>query len=334
MYLSLSSAHAFPPKKTPPPHFYLSSHYLLHAVTLIRYTATVFTSTSSVTMSLLVQYFCTDKYNTSRWTAETSNNKHSIRINRLYGTYASVHHYSAQVTVPLSPCLVLFSQSPLRSQWPCLSSCGMLGHVTRPGTADAPSPAGTEEQREWQQRERGETRYALLWTHATITAGSHNLSLFFSFLCFSCCNCRHLLRAGEAVFFPSFLWFSPSLPLSLSCFLDYTGFQPMNNTALQAPGFKYWAGTYHVAKQGRDRGELLQSLLCCKMEEALHLWPLPLFLYLPPLIHELTASIISWLQIIMNPSVQNQLLHIHYRHLSFTAHRSTYSFFVCVITFI
>lgn len=51
-------------------------------------------------------------------------------------------------TVPLSACLVLHSQSPLWSQWPCLSSCGMLGHVTRPGTADGPSPAGTVAERE------------------------------------------------------------------------------------------------------------------------------------------------------------------------------------------
>lgn len=91
-------------------------------------------------------------------------------------------------------------------------------------------------------------------------------------------------------FSSSFPWF----PLSASVPQLLPGlhrFAVHEQHSRQAPGFKYWVGTYHVAEKGRDCGELLHPLLCYKMEEALHLWPLPSFLHLPPidcipLIHE------------------------------------------------
>lgn len=197
-----------------------------------------------------------------------------------------------------SHCLVLFSQSPLLSQqWPCLSSCGMLGHVTRPGTDDVPSPAGTVEEREMTAKREAGYALSLLNT----SCPNNRITQLSLFLCFSCCICRHLKCAGEAVFlFPLILSLSSSLslflPLPLSCFLDYAGFQCMNSTALKLPDLN--TGLEHTTWQNRggDRGEPLQTLLCCKMEAAQQPWPLPLLFCLPALIHKHTSSIISWLQ--------------------------------------
>lgn len=55
---------------------------------------------------------------------------------------------------------------------------------------------------------------------------------------------------------------SLALPLSLSCFLNHTGFSEHEQHSLQAPGFKYWVGRYHVAKKRGGTGVNHFMLYC------------------------------------------------------------------------
>ncbi len=139
-------------------------------------------------------------------------------MSRLYSIHGTVYYYSAEVTVPLSPCLVLFSQSPLRSQWPCWSSCGMLGHVTRPGTADAPSPRWhSGKERMTAKREKRETRYALSLAQVALTAGSHSCPSFSLFSASAVATVATSCVPAKQFFPPLF---SDSLSLSLSLCLS------------------------------------------------------------------------------------------------------------------
>lgn len=111
----------------------------------------------------------------------------------------------------------------------------------------------------------------------------HPVLLLLSLLSCSCCNCRHLQCAAEAVLF--FLS-SPLFPrfclcLSLSCFLYYTGLLCMNSRAFKPPDLN--TGLDHTTwqkKGGRTSvNHFMLHALCYKMEAALD--KKPLLLYFP-----------------------------------------------------
>lgn len=184
-------------------------------------------------------------------------------------------------TVPRSHTAVLFSQSRSRSQWPCLSSCGMLGYVTRPGTTDVPSPRLALGSSENDSKERDDSHRIRCLLNTQLLGHQDQttppcLLFFYSPL-------LSWLSPPPVGWWSIFSLLIRSLPLS--CFLDYTGFQWANSTALQLSDWN--TGLEHTTCQegGRDGGGPLSVVLCYKMEGAMHPWPLAL-LHFPFLIHD------------------------------------------------
>lgn len=159
---------------------------------------------------------------------------------------------------------------------------------------DPPPPAQWSRENDSKEGEKRHKMCSLLNT--SCSDANHTVALFFfSFLCRPCGNCRYLQWAGEAVVF---LLFSLSLSPVLSVSQPLPGlhcFSVHRQHSAEAPGFKYWVATYHVAKRGAGPGWTTPGSIVLQNGGGLDMRPHPLLLYLPPLIHKQTASFNSWL---------------------------------------